>query len=75
MPRTSRARPAGPWTVQSVYVRKRDGPQRIQRAYLLLLGNPHEPPTSPSDDERSHDHARGHLCPRLHGAPGARANH
>ena len=75
MPRTPRARPDRPWNIQSAYVRTRDGPQRLQRAYLLLLGNPNEHPIPTSDDERSLDHARGHLRPRLHRTPGARADH
>jgi hypothetical protein len=75
MPRTPRARPDRPWTIQSVSVRTRDGPQRLQRAYRLLLGNLNEHPMPNSGDERSQDHARGPLCPRLHRTPGARADH
>jgi hypothetical protein len=31
------ARPAPPWRIDSVYVRKRDGPKRIEQAYRILL--------------------------------------
>jgi len=27
------------WKIDSVYVRRRDGPQRIERAYRILLGS------------------------------------
>ena len=30
-------RPASPWTINSVYVRKRDAPKRIEQAYRILI--------------------------------------
>jgi hypothetical protein len=30
-------RPAPPWSINSVYVRRRDGPKRIEQVYRILI--------------------------------------
>ena len=74
MPRSSRALPARPWNIHSVYVRRRDGPQRVERAYLLLLGDPPSPNNYPTERERRESHACSNLRPGVHGTSGARAD-
>jgi hypothetical protein len=38
------ARPAPPWRIDSVYVRRRDGPKRIEQAYRILIDGKEENP-------------------------------
>jgi hypothetical protein len=48
--------------VLSVYVPRRDGPRRVEQAIRLLLGPPLQ--------DRSNDHERRRLRPRLDRPPG-----
>lgn len=73
MPPPPPAAPPVLWTIQSVAVRARDGPQRLDHAYRLLLDAPtatHRPadtPSRPADERDGKEpcHARRDLCPRL----------
>ena len=56
------------WTIRSVFVRTRDGPDRLDHAYRRLC---HAPTTSRPEEK---NHARRHLCTGLHRAPGAPAD-
>lgn len=70
MARTPRKPPATRWSIQSIYVRQRDGPARLEQAYLVLLGDPRDLSSSQPDHERSQNHARRDLRPGVHGTPG-----
>lgn len=73
MPRPTPSAPPSRWTIQSVAVRARDGPQRLDQAYRLLLADPAAIPGpaathSPTADERDGKepcYACRDLCPRL----------
>jgi len=56
-PRAARASPATPpvWTIHSVAVRARDGPERLARAYRrLTTDGPTAPPSSDGDVALTH---------------------
>jgi hypothetical protein len=74
MARTPRRPPATHWSIRSIHVRKRDGPGRLEQAYLLLLDGRHDPSSSQPDNQRSQNHARRDLRPGIDGTPGARAD-
>ena len=61
------------WQILSTYVRHRDGPRRLEQAFRLLLGEPPSPDGT-TLSERSSDHARSNLRPRLDRPPGARSD-
>jgi hypothetical protein len=73
MPRSPRALPPRRWNIQSAYVRHRDGAQRLERAYLILVADSTDG-NDPQPDERSNDDACRDLRPGVHGTPGPRAD-
>src|SRR5262245_20493321 len=75
-----RSRPAS-WRLDSVWVKARDGPQRLTQVYRLLVAEADEPiwaalgqPSRPSPWRERGDASR-RLRPRLDRTPGARADH
>lgn len=70
MPRRSRPAPIA-WTIDSVTMRGRDGPRRLEQAYRLLVAAP-APLSDHCDPEGSH--GSGHLRPRLDRASGSAAD-
>jgi hypothetical protein len=69
----SGAPPTG-WSIQSVVVRARDGPQRLDRVYRrLLTGSGVTAPGSPVGEEE-HRNGSGNLRASLDRTPGAAAN-
>ena len=71
---TRRTRGPSPssWGIRSVSVRARDGPQRLDRIYRLLVMDPeypaapHGPPAPEAGlEEQEEAHARRHLRPRV----------
>jgi hypothetical protein len=74
MPRTKRPADAGVrWTIQSVTVRARDGPQRLRQAYRILIGG-----CSPAQSREVHDEevsdACSDLCQSVHRQARERTN-
>src|SRR5438128_95735 len=64
------------WSIQSVAVRVRDGPQRLARVYHLLLTAPTPgAPIPPACDRKEEAHGSCDLRPGLDGAPGPATNH
>lgn len=74
MARIPRRFPVARWSIQSVYVRKRDGPGRLDQAYFLLLDGPRGRSSSLTDGERGQNHARRNLRPGIDRTPGTRAD-
>jgi len=62
------------WQVLSTYVRRGDGPRRVEQAFRLLLDAP-QPPDAGGPLPRRSDHACSDLRPRLDRPPGARPDH
>jgi hypothetical protein len=62
------------WQILSTYVRHRDGPQRVEQAFRILL-SPARPPEAPTPLEGRSNRACSDLRPRLDRPPGARPDH
>jgi hypothetical protein len=74
MPRTERLADAGVrWTIQSVTVRTRDGPQRLHRAYRILIGGCSRAQSRVVHDEEVSDACRD-LCQSVHRQARQRTN-
>ncbi len=74
MARRPRELRAVAWQVDSVYVRKRDGPARVEQAYRTLLED--RPLVSRElSDRKEQGDASGNLRAGVDRAPGARADH
>jgi hypothetical protein len=73
MVRHQRELQAGGWRVNSVYVRKRDGPARVEHAYRTLVEDRVPLERVPSDGKEQGD-AGGDLRAGVHRAPGTGAD-
>ena len=71
--RRSGAPPAG-WSIQSVFVRARDGPQRLDRVYRLLLTGPAGTAPDSAAGEEERNNGSGDLRASLDRTAGAAAN-
>lgn len=65
MPRRLRATPEVVWQIDSVSVRARDGPKRLERAYRILVEGGATAHQDPLHGEDQSD-ARGDLCQGVH---------
>jgi hypothetical protein len=68
--RTRESRPAG-WAIHSAFVPRRDGPRRLEQAFLILLDAGHGAVGIPSNPEGRIDHESRHLCQGLDREAGA----
>jgi hypothetical protein len=57
---TRLARPQG-WVIHSIFVTRRDGPRRIERAFKVLLGSSSPDLSSTSSQDRDEAHESGDL--------------
>ena len=73
MPRNIRATPDAAWRIRSVDVRTRYGPERVEQAYRILLGDGPTSDRQPSHTKEESD-ARRDLCQGLHRPPGPSAD-
>src|SRR5215211_4271196 len=75
MSRRAGVAPPVVWSIQSVSVRVRDGPQRLARVYRLLLTGPAAgAPVAPVAAGKEESYGSRDLCPSFDGAPGPAAN-
>jgi hypothetical protein len=73
MGRHRRELQSGGWQVNSVYVRKRDGPARVEQAYRTLVED-RVPPERVLSDGKEQGDAGGDLRAGVHRASGAGAD-